>query len=82
MARPLRGGEGVKAGPLRKKIFFLNLFLTKKQVPRGGGRIRPYWPGHNKKTFFAASPIPEFIVIPSLRFIGLMHFLCTYIESL
>ena len=29
MARSLRGGEGVKAGPLRKKIFF----KTKNKIP-------------------------------------------------
>ena len=27
MARPLRGGEEVKAGPLRKKELFLNFFF-------------------------------------------------------
>ena len=27
MARPLRGGGGVKAGPLRKKELFLKLFF-------------------------------------------------------
>ena len=28
MARPLRGGGGVKAGPLRKKNLFLKLFFN------------------------------------------------------
>ena len=47
VARPLRGG-GVRAWPLRKKIFFEA--REKKNVATNleGGGVRPSWPGHYK----------------------------------
>ena len=45
VTRPLRGGDGVRAGPLRKKKVFEALKRIWKA--RGEeGMLRPQWPGH------------------------------------
>ena len=64
MAGPLRGGgEGYRAGPLRKKELIMEPFFPKFQRPlsffglssRGGSGLGLNVPAFKRRTFFAAS---------------------------